>query len=314
MRVLGAEPAESAAVTTAWDGSDPTSPEPTGSLPPWHGGAPDRTEVRVLGSLQVRRVDGSLVSPRDWRTGKTADLLRLLALSGGELVPVSTLLDALWPAVDEPRARASLRTAASHLRKVLGPDSVARHNDGLQLVGAWVDARAFTALAAEVGRHRRHGRLADGVRAAREAEALYVEDFRAHDASAVWAQEWTAHLGHTYRELLTDAAEAAVELGWMRDAAGLAGRVLARDLCNERAYRALIQGYAGLGETEPALRAFEQCRMVLADELGADPSPQTQAVHLQVLRAEPVAVDAAPWTGRHAELQWLSELLEGLDV
>jgi hypothetical protein len=90
-------------------------------------------------------------------------------------VPVSTLLDALWPAVDETRARASLRTAASHLRKVLGPDSVARLGGGLQLMGAWVDAGAFTDLAAEVSRNRRHGRLAECVRATREAEALVGE-------------------------------------------------------------------------------------------------------------------------------------------
>ncbi|MDQ1627458.1 MAG: hypothetical protein QOI54_1202 [Actinomycetota bacterium] len=270
----------------------------------------DRIEVRVLGTLQVRRTDGELVSPRDWRTGKTADLLRLLALSNAELVPVGTLLEALWPSVDEQRARASLRTAASHLRKILGPDSVERHHDGLRLVGAWVDAGAFTQLVGEVSRHRRQGRLAESVRATREAESLYIEEFRAHDADAEWALQWREQLAHAHRAMLTDAAEAAVELGWMRDAVGFASRVLERDYCNERAYRALIQGYAGLGETERALRTFERCRAVLAEELGADPSPQTQAVHLQVLRAEPVSVDTAPWVGRHAEVQWLSQVLE----
>ena len=43
----------------------------------------DRIEVRLLGPLQVRRADGSLVHPQEWRTGKTVDLLRLLATRAG---------------------------------------------------------------------------------------------------------------------------------------------------------------------------------------------------------------------------------------
>jgi DNA-binding SARP family transcriptional activator len=51
----------------------------------------------------------------------------------------------------------------------------------------------------------------------------------------------------------------------------------------ERAHRALMRAYAGLGETARALRAFEDCRRNLSSALGADPSSQTSAVHLQIL-------------------------------
>ena len=40
----------------------------------------DRIEIRLLGPLYVRRADSTLVEPGAWRTGKTLDLLRLLAL------------------------------------------------------------------------------------------------------------------------------------------------------------------------------------------------------------------------------------------
>lgn len=276
------------------------------------GGSPDRIEIRMLGPLQVRLPDGLLVSNKGWRTGKTADLLRLLALANGQHVPVSSLLEALWPTVDEQRARASLRTAASHLRKVLGPDRVERGADALRLLDTWVDVGAFTQLAAEAARAHRAGRLAECVTATREAESLYVDDFRSHVDDAVWSDEWRTELAHDYITMLTDAAEASVELGWMRDAVEFATRVLDRDHCSERAYRALMQGCAGMGETERALRAFERCRALLADELGADPSPQTRAVHLQVLTQEPVTLSPPTWIGRAAEVHWLRDVLNGL--
>src|SRR2546429_9747467 len=70
-------------------------------------------EIRLLGPLRVRRSDGTEVDPREWRTGKTADLLRLLAVRSGQPVPVDTILEALWPRVDPQEGLASPRTAGS---------------------------------------------------------------------------------------------------------------------------------------------------------------------------------------------------------
>jgi DNA-binding SARP family transcriptional activator len=45
-----------------------------------------------------------------------------------------------------------------------------------------------------------------------------------------------------------------------------------------------MQAYAELGEVGSALRVFETYRSHLAEELGADPSPQTRELHLKLLR------------------------------
>ena len=87
----------------------------------------------MLGPLLVRREDGSKVGDEEWRTSKTLDLLRLLALHNGEAVPVRTIVDLLWPGVPESRGRASLRTAASQLRKSLGDNCLERRIGGLVL-------------------------------------------------------------------------------------------------------------------------------------------------------------------------------------
>jgi DNA-binding SARP family transcriptional activator len=269
----------------------------------------DRIEIRLLGPLYVRRADSTLVEPGAWRTGKTLDLLRLLALEADQPVSVPSLLEKLWPDVDESHGRASLRTAASQLRRALRSDCIERRLGGLVLRHAWVDATAFRSLALEAKSALRERRPARVVALTREAEALYISDFTAHDDGSGWALEARESLAAVRRALLADAAECAIELHWMRDGVDLAQKALAVDSCSERAYRALMQAYAGLGETEQALRAFERCRHMLGEELGADPSAQTRAVHMQILAGHQDVHESLPFVGREGELARLTTTL-----
>ncbi len=270
----------------------------------------DRIEIRLLGPLHVRRADSTVVEPGAWRTGKTLDLLRLLALDADQPVSVASLLEKLWPDVDEAHGRASLRTAASQLRRALRSDCIERRLGGLVLRHAWVDTIAFRSLALEAKSALRERQPARVVALTREAEALYVSDFTAHDDGSGWALEARESLAAVRRALLVDAAECAIALHWMRDGVELANKALAVDSCSERAYRALMQAYAGLGETEQALRAFERCRTMLAEELGADPSAQTRAVHMHILAGHQDVPEALPFVGRRAELARLTDALD----
>ena len=136
----------------------------------------DSVEVRLLGPLLVRRADGSVVGAEEWRSNKTLDLLRLLALNAGRPMSVATVVDRLWPSVDWDHGRASLRTAASQLRKVLGTDCLERQAGCLAVTGVWFDTWAYIRLGNEVEQARRAGDDETVVRLVREAEALYTGD------------------------------------------------------------------------------------------------------------------------------------------
>jgi len=242
--------------------------------------------IRVLGELEVHRTDGSVVGWREWRTGKSMDLLRMLALNNGHPVRMSSVIDRLWPNVGPDRARASVRTAASHIRRAIGANCIARQSGSLLLRGAWVDAVRFrdvvrfVHVAAQAGDHARVVDLS------RAAERHYRGNFHAHNDDSPWARAERDDLLLTRRTMLCEAAAASIALGRHDEAVEFAGSAVLIDPTSEAAHRALMLGYAELGEIASALRAFEACRVHLAEELGADPSVQTQALHLRLLRGE----------------------------
>jgi DNA-binding SARP family transcriptional activator len=242
--------------------------------------------IRLLGPLEVERLDGVAVGWHEWRTGKTMDLLRILALNSGRPVRMSSVIDKLWPQVGWDRARASVRTAASDIRRAVGANCIARQNEHLLLRGAWVDAiryrevARFAHLAAKSGQHARVVHLTSA------AERLYRGNFHAHNDESPWARAERDHLLRTRRAMLCEAADAAILLGKHDDAVDFAESAIRIDPTSEAAHRALMRSYAGLGEIANALRAFEAYRSHLAEELGADPSPQTRELHLRLLRGE----------------------------
>jgi SARP family transcriptional regulator, regulator of embCAB operon len=52
----------------------------------------------------------------------------------------------------------------------------------------------------------------------------------------------------------------------------------------ETSYQLLMRAHAAVGNRAEALRVYERCRSLLSEELGVYPSPQTEAVYLEILR------------------------------
>jgi DNA-binding SARP family transcriptional activator len=240
--------------------------------------------IRLLGDLEVVRPDGTVVAVEEWRTGKTMDLLRLLALSNGRPVRPASLIDKLWPKVSPDRGRGSLRTACSQIRRAMHVNCIVRQPEGLVLRDAWVDAIQFLEDTRRVHVAAREAHHAHVLALARAAEHLYQDDFHAYDDDSDWAREERDHLTRARHEMLCDSAAAALELRLFREALDLAALAVRIDGSSEAAHRTLMRAHAELGEIGSALRVFESYRAHLAEELGADPSPQTRELHLRLLR------------------------------
>lgn len=70
-------------------------------------------------------------------------------------------------------------------------------------------------------------------------------------------------------------------------------QILRHDLARERTHRRLMRLRYRQGDRTGALRQFDQCRTILADELGVEPSARTMLLYTQIRddAAEPRAAD-----------------------
>ncbi|MEZ4635057.1 MAG: BTAD domain-containing putative transcriptional regulator [Caldilineaceae bacterium] len=65
-----------------------------------------------------------------------------------------------------------------------------------------------------------------------------------------------------------------------------ARRLLAHDPIHEGSYRCLMRLYALNGDLPHALRMYQECVATLAQELGVEPSSETQSLHQRILNRE----------------------------
>jgi DNA-binding SARP family transcriptional activator len=239
------------------------------------GAAPVQVRLRLIGQMEAWTLTSENILP----TGrKTRALLAILALSSPRPVLRGKLAEMLWSRRPEEQARASLRQEIHRLMETLdpiGPDIIAINRDHLALRPGtvWVDVeevlRASTSRPAALS-------LLDGD---------LLEDLDGIDPSF---DAWLA----SERERLRDRARTLAEM-LLREQSEpeavipAAQQLLAIDRAHEGAWRALMRAYASRGERGMSIQAYERCRTVLADQLDAQPSEETQRLLAEIRAAGP---------------------------
>ena len=83
-------------------------------------------------------------------------------------------------------------------------------------------------------------------------------------------------------------AEPALALTAAERALGHADAATIAVPLDEAAWRAVMAAHTAAGEPAAALAAYGRLRQTLAEELGTDPAPESQVLHLGILRGDPV--------------------------
>jgi predicted ATPase/class 3 adenylate cyclase len=107
-----------------------------------------------------------------------------------------------------------------------------------------------------------------------------------------WLDRWRARVAEALVQACEAQAEARLANGDARGAVAAAEQAVAAAPFRESAFRVLMRAHAAGGNRAEALRAYERCRRMLADELGVNPSPETEAVYVALLGDEPAAAVA----------------------
>ena len=266
--------------------------------------------LQLLGRFQARRADAE-VPPAAFGGRKVRALLRVLAVRRPDLVPHDALADALWPDRLPADPATNLGVLVNRARRALGdPGVIVTGSGGYALGPCAVDVDEFLAAVARA----RADDPATAAAACAEALALWGEPLP-EDTDAAWARPTRERLRRARTEVCLRAAGASTALGDPRAAAAHAADAVADDPLAESAVLVLAEALAAAGDPAGALTALATLRERLADELGVDPSPEVERLHLALLRGEVAQVRrvAAParafgelaFVGRAVELDRL---------
>jgi DNA-binding SARP family transcriptional activator len=263
--------------------------------------------VRVLGEFGV---DG--VEPQSLGSRKARLALQHLALGAGQVVPSDVLVDALWE--DDPPSRPGdqLAVLMSRLRSVLGRERIEHRDGGYLLRADWLDATELAALTDEAQRRNGAGNVTGAAAAARVALSL-LGGSEPTPVAGEWARLRRAELDRLSSRARRVAATALLEAGDWVGAVDAATAALERDAYDEVALRVLLRAYVLGGQVATALSAYAAARERFADELGADPSPETAKLYLAILRGE-LAEQPRPATSPTTGLVGRDEELSHLDA
>ncbi|MFG1753435.1 BTAD domain-containing putative transcriptional regulator [Streptosporangium sandarakinum] len=267
----------------------------------------------VLGPLEVRSAAGEEIPVGGPRPRA---LLVMLLLNAGRVVGVTELIDGQYG--DDPPAGAAnaLQAQVSRLRRNLPAGVVEFHGAGYRLAvdPGDVDVHRFERLAREGRRLLAAGHHEAAAGTLREALGLWRGPALADLPPGSFRREREARLEELRLAAAEDLVEAELALPEGTSVAELRRLADAHPL-RERLRGQLMRALHAAGRQAEALEVFEETRRTLAEELGADPSPELAAVHLAVLRAaEPapprrrLAAQLTSFVGRERELGRLGAL------
>ena len=268
----------------------------------------NKLQVYLLGAFHLEFKSQLIHLP----TRKVESLLAYLILY--PTVHTREKLAALfWGDSSESAARGSLRKALTLLRKHIDPEIVFADRENIQLTLSfpiWVDAIEFQGQASEF----LAGSLSHAI----------PTDFYQGDLLRDFYDDWIMPLREHYRALHLDVLLHAVGQSRAQSnyelAIEYAKKILIIDPTSEHAHQHLMFCYITLGDRNKALHQYEICHDVLQDELGVEPTRETQALYHWIKQSVPgipslaaritnLPIPISSFVGRNKELAKVKQLL-----
>jgi peptide/nickel transport system substrate-binding protein len=256
-----------------------------------------RLRVFLTGRVAVE-TDGAVIDEAQLGGRQGRLLFAYLVAERSRPVPRDELADAIWGESPPATWEKALTVIASKLRGLVAEDGITLTNAfgcyRLDLPeGTWVDLFAAASGAQDAEEALAAGELDQARAAAESAESLARRPFLPGEDGA-WVEARRRELADVQGRALNVLAEANLRLGDAQDAAKWAEQAIALEPFRETGYRRLMEAHAAAGNRAEALQVYERCRLLLAEELGAYPSPETDSIYRALLEAPQTPVRTTP--------------------
>ena len=255
---------------------------------------PMAAAFRVLGRVEIVVADQD--RPAEIRGLKANLLLAALLLNINRPVPVSRLIDALWPQNPPTSAHENLRTYAAVLRRTLtaaGHTTPARLSTSrlgylLSAEEAALDAALFGSRAASGHEYLEKGDPLGAAESFADALALWRGPAAGEGLPRDgWLGAALAGLDDERLRVVEDHVDARLALGRHRELVSPLTRLLAENPLRERAWLQLMLVQYRCGDAGAALVSYSRARAALIEELGVEPGPGLQALQRRIITRDP---------------------------
>ena len=232
---------------------------------------------------------------------KAEALLYYLAVTGRPHSRAN-LAALLWSKSTEHQARNSLRNAIYTIRQGLKPAHVVvveRDTISLNMAGIELDVIYFQTIVKEHPANTAALSAALALWRSAFLDGLHLPDAPVFDE---WIAEQRTHYDALYRQGLFYLGQLlAAEKRWL-EAQQTIETLLAVDPLHEAGYQQLMRIHMQMGNRAAALNRYETLRTLLVEQLGVDPDPASQALHLELLQADGVPSSKNLMVGLPAKL------------
>ncbi|MGH3874810.1 MAG: AfsR/SARP family transcriptional regulator [Pseudonocardiaceae bacterium] len=248
--------------------------------------------IQLAGRVMVESPH-SVINERLLYGSQARLLFALLVLERDRPVPRDELAEALWPDGPPRTWGAALRGVISKVRAFVtaaGLEDAAAY-DGF---GAYqlhlpaevmVDVESARCAVETAEQMLRDGDPAAAIALANHARTVAVRPFLP-DAKGRWVDDIRDRLREVLLWALCVLGEGHAQWGRPRLAVQAAEQAIVLEPFRERTHQLLMRAHAAAGNPAEALRVYDRCRRLLAEELGVNPAAETAALHLALLRNE----------------------------
>ena len=241
--------------------------------------------VRALGQSQIE-MDGKPVEAPEWQNQKRVREFFFFILSNERSLSKEEIGSVLLPESSPAQLRIQFKNLIYRLRHALGQETISNVNERYVFnrnLDYKYDVEIFQRKIQEARSELDKSGPDNKKRfsALNEAISLYRGPYLA-DLEGTWMLPERQRLLELFFHALEETARIHMEAREYDRTLSASDRILKEDPCREEAYRLKMMAYAALGNRADVHRQYQLCREVLAEEMNAEPSPQTEALYFKL--------------------------------
>jgi DNA-binding SARP family transcriptional activator len=244
----------------------------------------------LAGTVMIER--GDVLVSEERLPGRQGRIAFVMLVAERSPLAKDAIAEELWSGEPPASWDVALRALMSKIRAAIADvgldgDALTHAFGCYQLhlpADAWVDVQAAADAVHRAETALEGGDLEGAMGWSLAANAIARRGFLPGEGGP-WATQRRADLQDVPVRALECRAGTLLARGQHEAAARDAERVIVLEPFRESSYRIVMRAQADAGNRAQALRAYERCRATLADDLGTDPSPETEALYVEILRS-----------------------------